>query len=202
MKEFYFLGNRLQKDFFMRATEKVAKELIGKILVRKYDNNYLAGEIVETEAYLPEGDMANHSAIAQTKRNAPMREEGGILYVYKIYGIHHCVNIVTEEKGRGAAVLLRALKPLHGIEIIQKLRNKFDIDILCKGPGNLAKAMNFDTDDNYKRVYDNDEIFVLDNKTKYDIIEDERIGISKSKELLLRYYAKSCNFVSGKTKKY
>lgn len=198
MKEFYSTGNRLQKEFFLQSTDKVAKLLIGKILVRKFDNFVFAGEIVETEAYLPYGDFANHSAKAKTSRNAPMLEEGGILYVYKIYGIHHCVNIVTEEKGKGAAVLLRALKPLDGIEGMQKLRNKKEIEILCKGPGNLAKAMNFSVEDNFKDVYDNDDIYLLDNFKKYEIVSDKRIGISKSQELLLRYYPKSCNFVSGK----
>ncbi len=200
MKEFYRSMNKIDKSFFLRDTDLVAKELIGKILVRKNNGEYLSGEIVETEAYLPEGDLANHSAQSHTKRNAPMREDGGIMYVYKIYGIHHCINIVTEEKGKGSAVLIRALKPHWGLDIMKELRKKDDEKILCKGPGNLAKAMNFSVYDNYKPVYNNDEIFLLENDKKYDIIEDNRIGISKSKELLLRYYIKNCNFVSGKTK--
>lgn len=195
------MSNKLQKDFFLRSTDLVAKELLGCKLVRYIGKTRLTGKIVETEAYMPFDDFANHSAIAQTERNAAMREEGGILYVYKIYGIHHCINFVTEEKGKGCAVLIRAVEPLEGIELMQQNRKTDDIKKLCKGPGNLAKAFAFTTDDNYKKIIDNNKIFILNSTENPDIISDKRIGISRSKELMLRYYIKNCNFVSGKIRK-
>lgn len=199
MKEFYIEKARiLEKEFYQQKTDFVAQELLGKIIVRKFGYQLLAGMIVETEAYLAENDFANHSTISQTKRNAPMREEGGILYVYKIYGIHHCMNIVTEQVNKGCAVLVRALKPIIGIETMKSLRNEKKLFNLCKGPGNLSKAFNFTTDDNYKSVTDNFEIFILDINESPEFISDYRIGISKSQNLKLRYYIKSCNFVSGK----
>ena len=118
-----------------------------------------------------------------------MFEDGGILYVYKIYGIHHCVNIVTETKGKGCAVLIRAIVPILGIDIMKNLRNNENIKTLCKGPGNLTKAFDFNTNDNFKSVCSN-ELFLQDFKhiSNNEIITTERIGITKSKELKLRYF--------------
>jgi DNA-3-methyladenine glycosylase len=112
--------NALSQDFFARATEKVARDLLGAVLVRRVGDTVLAGRIVETEAYLAEDDAASHSFRGRTRRNEAMFGEAGTLYVYRIYGVHHCANIVTEDAGRGAAVLLRALEPLAGIEWMQK----------------------------------------------------------------------------------
>lgn len=202
MKEFYpEKYSKLEKEFFLQPTAKVAKELPGKILVRETNKGTIAGKIVETEAYIPDGDPANHSTVAQTERNAAMREEGGILYVYKIYGVHHCVNIVTEQKGKGCAVLLRALEPVEGVEIMKKNRGNDKFRDLCRGPGNLAKAFGLTTEHNFASVL-NGEFYLLDNKTPEndEIIPDVRIGISKAADLELRYYLKNCNFVSGKKK--
>ena len=187
------LKNRLQKEFYLQRTEIVAKELLGKILV--YGN--LAGKIIETEAYIPENDEANHSARGKTKRNAAMHEEGGILYVYKIYGVHHCINVVTEEKDKGCAVLIRALQPVAGIDIMKKNRSKDKIEELCKGPGNVAKAFGFTTDDNYSSLL-SDHLYVVDDIDDREIVIDKRIGISKAVDLPLRFYFANDPYVSGK----
>lgn len=189
----------LNKKDFILSPEKVAYNLIGKVLVKKINGTYLAGMIVETEAYLYKDDFACHSAVGKTERNSPMFEEGGTLYVYKIYGIHHCANIVTEEAGKASAVLIRAIEPLIGKEIMQINRGIQKIENLCKGPGNVAKAFGFDKSDNFKSLI-TENLFIQKfyNFNKNQIIQSKRIGIKKSADLMLRYYLKDSKYVSKK----
>lgn len=186
---------KLKKEFYLRKTEIVAKELLGKKLV--YGNK--AAIIVETEAYIPENDPANHAARGKTMRNEAMHEAGGILYVYKIYGIHYCSNVVTESSGMGCAVLLRAAMPVSGIDEMKHNRNTDKIENLCKGPGNLAKAFGFNHELNFAAL-DSDELFIADDGEirQSEIIADKRIGISKAVELPLRFYLANNPYVSGK----
>ena len=142
-------SNSIPKNFFLQKTEVVARSLLGKVLVKKVRNNFLAAMISETEAYLSENDSASHSAAGLTKRNSAMFREGGILYVYKIYGVHHCINFVTEGDGIGAAVLIRSAIPILGINEMKINRKTDKLDNLCKGPGNLAKAFGFTLLDNF-----------------------------------------------------
>lgn len=185
----------LSKEFYEQNTEIVAKELLGKIFVF----GDISGKIVETEAYIADNDLANHSSRGKTNRNAAMFANGGILYVYKIYGIHHCINVVTETEGRGSAVLIRALQPLGGIEQMQINRNAAKIDTLCKGPANFAKAFGINLSHNFKSLL-SEEIYILNSNKENDqeIVTDSRIGISKSSDLLLRFYYANCKYVSGK----
>jgi len=192
--------NHLQKDFFLQKTEDVAKNLLGKLLVKlEVNGEILAGEIVETEAYLSSNDFSSHSAPGKTKRNSPMFGEGGILYVYKIYGIHHCINFVTEMEGLGAAVLIRALKPILGIDFMKRQRNNPGDKNLCRGPANLAKALSFTTNDN-NRLLTEPSLFIQDNENieEENITITKRIGITKSADLHLRYYISDSEYVSGK----
>lgn len=192
---------KLSKEFFLQDTQAVAKELLGKVFVKNYNGKLISGRITETEAYLPSGDLSSHSAVGKTQRNSPMFEDGGILYVYMIYGIHHCINFVTEETGKGAAVLIRAMQPLEGIEYMQKQRpNCKQISKLLSGPANIAKAFAFTKADNNKSLFSN-ELYIYDDGfqiTKNDIIITERIGITKSKELPLRFYLRNSESVSGR----
>ncbi|MEI6089613.1 MAG: DNA-3-methyladenine glycosylase [bacterium] len=187
----------LAQDFYLQDTELVARKLIGKVLVREIEGNILCGEIVETEAYIPFGDAANHSARGKTIRNAAMHEDGGILYVYKIYGVHHCINVVTEESGLGSAVLIRAIRPIKGIEYMQAQRGNSELIALCNGPGKLALAFSFNKDDNYADITQ-PKLFIQTNKdySNDDIINTTRIGIKIAAELNLRYYLKGCKYVS------
>ena len=192
-------NNRLSQSFFLQDPEKVAKELIGTVLCKKNNGSYLAGKIVETEAYLSRNDMSSHSYPGVTNRNKPMFAEGGILYVYKSYGIHHCINIVTEKEGIGSAVLIRALEPISGINVMISNRGVEEINRLCKGPGNTAKAYDFDLSDNYSSLTTED-LFIqnFSDNNKTEIINTTRIGISKSVDLMLRFYLKNSHFVSRK----
>lgn len=135
----------LPRGFYDRDTLTVAAELIGKVLVHRTAAGLTAGAIVETEAYIGESDPACHAAPGPTKRNAPLYGPPGVAYVYLNYGMHYLVNAVTEGEGSPAAVLIRALEPLEGVEAMQKRRggrgSAIDLSALCRGPGNLTKAL-------------------------------------------------------------
>jgi DNA-3-methyladenine glycosylase len=190
----------LPVEFFRRNTLVVAKELIGKVLVRIMpDASVIAAKLVETEAYRADGDLSCHAAVGKTQRNAPLFENGGILYVYKIYGFHHCVNIVTETDAIGSGVLLRAAEPICGIEAMKRNRNSGNLHSLCKGPGNLAKAFGFNLGDKFLPVTQ-PTLFV---QADQDFPEEEigcspRIGVTKSRDLPYRFFIKNSLFVSGK----
>lgn len=192
---------RLPKDFFLQPTEWVAKNLIGKLIVRRIDGQYIAAKIVEAEAYLSENDLASHSAPGPTRRNRAMFAEGGCIYVYKIYGIHNCVNIVTERENKGCAVLLRSGEPIMGFELMRKLRGNVPIQKLLSGPGNFARGFNFELSDNFKNLF-TEELFIqkFENLDETAIGVSERIGIARAKELKLRFYLKGSKFVSGSPK--
>jgi DNA-3-methyladenine glycosylase len=135
----------LARSFYERPTLTVAAELIGKVLVHETRSGIAAGMIVEVEAYIGEDDPACHAAPGPTKRNAPLYGPPGRAYVYLNYGIHNLVNAVTEAEGSPAAVLIRALAPLDGIELMQRRRARAggrtaEAD-LCRGPGNLTQAL-------------------------------------------------------------
>jgi DNA-3-methyladenine glycosylase len=154
----------LPASFYSRPTLHVAEELIGKVLVHEVRGRRTAGIIVETEAYIGESDPACHAAPGPTKRNEPLYGPAGRSYVYFNYGMHYLVNAVTEAEGSPAAVLIRALDPLEGIESMFRRRvavekrprrsissgGKCEIDLrgLCRGPGNLTKALGIDLKQN------------------------------------------------------
>jgi DNA-3-methyladenine glycosylase len=142
----------LTKSFYDRPTLTVAEELIGKVLVHRTRAGIAAGMIVEVEAYIGEADPACHAAPGPTRRNAPLYGPPGHAYVYLNYGIHNLVNAVTEAEGSPAAVLIRALEPLDGIELMQQRRlvsgGRADVAGLCRGPGNLTQALGITLDQN------------------------------------------------------
>jgi DNA-3-methyladenine glycosylase len=135
----------LTRSFYERPTLIVAAELIGKVLAHRTRAGVTAGMIVEVEAYIGEDDPACHAAPGPTKRNAPLYGPPGHTYVYLNYGIHNLVNVVTEPAGSPAAVLIRALAPLDGIELMKQRRarnsGRGDEESLCRGPGNLTQAL-------------------------------------------------------------
>lgn len=135
----------LPRAFFARATEIVADDLLGCVLWAQADGGLAAGRIVEVEAYLGENDPASHAGRGPTPRSRIMYGPPGVAYVYFIYGMHHCLNAVTEPAGRAGAVLLRALEPTVGLEVMAgrspRIRRPDD---LCRGPGRLARALGID----------------------------------------------------------
>ena len=136
--------SRLSRDFFTRDTLAVARDLLGQRLVRVLDGARLSGRIVEVEAYVGEEDQACHARCGRTERNAPMYGPPGHAYVYFIYGMHHCLNVVTEREGYPAAVLIRALEPLEGIEEMRARRGDRPDVQLTSGPARLCQAVDID----------------------------------------------------------
>ena len=171
---------RLDQKFFDQQCKELAVALLGTLLVRKVDGELLSGRIVETEAYLGIMDQAAHSYKGKrTSRNEAMFMKPGTCYVYSIYGIHHCVNISS--CGEGAAVLIRALEPVDGVHKMRELRRNFagkDIH-LCKGPGNLCKALNISKEQNQQDLINSNEIWLEadDTTCERQVSSSSRIGV-------------------------
>ncbi|HYX31679.1 MAG TPA: DNA-3-methyladenine glycosylase [Oligoflexus sp.] len=133
-------------SFYQKSAPDLAVALLGCPMVRRIGDQWVGGIITETEAYT-EDDEASHSFRGMTARNAAMFQKPGTLYVYRIYGIHFCLNISSGDEGRGEAVLIRSIQPLWGIETMRKLRlwpEPKPIKGLCNGPGKLAQALAID----------------------------------------------------------
>ncbi len=135
---------RIPRTFFDRPTLRVARELLGARLVRLHEGQRLSGRIVEVEAYIGQDDRASHARMGPTPRNAAMFGPPGHAYVYLIYGVHTCLNLVTEEEGFPAAILVRALEPVEGIEQQQRWRGNVPLRNLARGPGRLCRALGID----------------------------------------------------------
>lgn len=198
---------KLPIEFYNRNTLEVAKDLLGKILVRTIEDKPIMGKIVEVEAYLGPIDKACHSYnFKKTQKNEAMYGPPGTCYVYIIYGMYHCLNIVTEEEGMPCAVLIRAIEPLEGLDImaLNRFGKKYselkssERKKLTNGPGKLCQALNIDKSLNKKSLL-GDEIYILDNNEKFEIVSDKRIGIDyaeEAKDFEWRFYIKDNPYVS------
>lgn len=189
---------RLSREFFLQPTIEVAKALLGKVFVHRSVEGILAGRIVEDEAYSQE-DPACHCSRGKTQRNATMFGEPGHAYVYFTYGMHYCLNCVTQPPGTGAGVLIRAMQPLAGIETMMKNRQTDTVQNLCNGPGKLCKALGIDARMNGTDVL-GDTLFLVDDGTRYaEIVERPRVGIREAADWLWRFYpAEMVGWVSKK----
>jgi DNA-3-methyladenine glycosylase len=183
---------KLPRKFYSRDTKIVARELLGKILVHKK----CKGKIVETEAYLGFNDPG--SIGFRKVKNIPksLLKPPGHTFVYFTYGNHWMLNVVAKKSFLGA-VLIRALEPLEGIEFMKKERGTDEIKNLTNGPGKLTKALGINkTHDGLDLTGDN--LFIENHKESFDIVKTTRIGLSRGKEKLLRFYIKNNEFVSRK----
>lgn len=197
---------KLTNDFYSGSdVVKIAKKLLGKILVTTFCGNLTSGRIVETEAYAGVTDKASHSfGGRRTNRNEHMYGQGGISYVYICYGIHTMFNVVTNKTNTPDAVLIRALEPIEGINCMLQRTGKKQLDnTLTKGPGNLCRAMGIAK--THSGIYLNcDEIFIADDGFSFSdeaIAASKRIGIdSAGMDALLpyRFYIRGNQFVSGR----
>ena len=193
--------DRLSRSFYDRPTDLVARELLGKALLRCLDGQWLGGWIVETEAYLPNGDLASHSARGKTPGNAAMFGPPGTLYVYPIHA-KCCMNTVTEAEGSGSAVLIRAIEPVWGIARMQANRGTDDLRRLSRGPAMLCQALGVDRSFDNIDLLDAKHIMIADHGLDGSsrVTTTTRIGISKSKERKLRYFVDGSWFVSGRAR--
>lgn len=190
----------LPREFYARGPELVARDLIGKLLIRDTTSGRAGGIIVECEAYLSRRDPACHASRGQTRRNATMFGPPGHAYVYTIHN-RWLLNAVTEPIGTPSAILIRAIEPLWGLEQMQQRRGTEILRDLARGPGRLAEALAID------RTYDGwdltlgQELWIAQVPTNghpLKILRSSRIGISSAKHRLLRYFATGNPFVSGK----
>lgn len=187
-------GRQLEEKFFLRPAEVVAKDLLGKLLVRvEPDGEVLAGRIVETEAYLGTADAASHAFRGRTARNAVMFGPPGRAYVYFTYGMHYCVNAVCGPEGEATAVLLRAMEPMRGRERMVELRDvsaSVKDKILTGGPARLAEAMGITRkrDDGKPLVSAASDLQVREDGFRVARVKvTKRIGITKAEEMELRF---------------
>ncbi|WP_337044584.1 DNA-3-methyladenine glycosylase [Emticicia sp. 17c] len=186
----------LPKEFYEKYdTVSLSKKLLGCTLVHDSQEGRTAGIIVETEAYL-HNDPACHAYRKKTPRNAAMFEGAGVSYVYLIYGLYHCFNIVSGEKNIGEAVLIRALEPVEGIELMQTRRGTKDIKNLCSGPAKLVTAMGITPDFNFLPLYADEFYCIPPDNEDFEIVTTTRIGITQGADLLYRFYIKGNKFVS------
>ena len=195
----------LKVEFFDRDPRRVARALLGKLLIRKTPFGLLAGRIVETEAYLGEDDAAAHSFAGKTARNAVLFGPPGRAYVYFIYGNHYCLNASCMPDGVAGGVLFRAIEPIVGVEQMAAargitVRKESDLRKISSGPGRMAEALGV------TRERDNDKSFVSarsdlrigdDGYRVGRVVVTPRIGIVKSAAMPLRYLVAGNPFVSG-----
>jgi len=193
----------LGEEFFEKDAVSLARDLLGKYVVF----GGFVGRVVETEAY-HEDDPASHSFLGKSFRNAVMFGKSGVAYVYFIYGMHHCFNVVCGGSGRGEAVLIRAVEPIEGVDEMKKNRRVDDIKNLCNGPAKFCQAFGISRMQNGTSLADGKGIYFCEDfenggkprttraNTDFEVVATTRIGISKGVDLPYRFYIKGNLFVS------
>lgn len=176
-----------------KSTLDVAPRLLGSLLVRVTARGTMVGRIVETEAYLGQDDPASHSDRGLTTRNAAMFGGPGRAYIYRSYGIHWCLNVVTEPIGCGAAVLIRALEPVSGIELMRANRQCED---LTNGPGRLTQALCITGDLNECDLTKPGDLYLLKGQMQHSYESSTRIGITRGADLPWRFFDPQSKWVS------
>lgn len=185
------------RDFFKVPAAELAPQLLGKILVHRTDDGVTSGMIVETEAYEGGHDLASHAARGETPRSKIMFGESGVSYVYFTYGMHYCFNVVCDKAGTPGAVLIRALQPIDGIDLMKKRRQKHELTDLCSGPAKLCEAMGISLHENGENLFGKKLYFEIgENIARKKIASGPRIGIRKSIELPWRFWLKDNPHVS------
>lgn len=192
------LGKILPADFYSRETEVVSRELLGCVLECTTPEGKASGIIVETEAYIGEHDPACHAAAGRTKRTDPLYGRPGIAYVYFIYGMYWCVNAVTRAEGLPSAVLIRALEPLSGIDLMRQRRGRARSDReLTNGPGKLCIALGIGAAHNGASLQRGGLVIREGERVaERDVVVAPRIGIKKAADWPLRWFVRGNEFVS------
>jgi DNA-3-methyladenine glycosylase len=190
---------KLTRDFYAQPTACVARQLLGTLLVRVHPQGITAGMIVETEAYIGPEDQASHASRGPTPRAAIMFGSPGFAYIYLIYGMHHCLNVVTEAEDYPAAVLIRAVEPIAGVDLMQKRRQINERRLLTNGPGKLCQAFAIDRHLNAADLCA-DVLFIENSgEPPDDIVATTRVGVDYAgpwKDQLWRFYIRDHSSVS------
>ncbi|MBW3628644.1 MAG: DNA-3-methyladenine glycosylase [Gemmatimonadetes bacterium] len=194
-------ASALPVSFYDRGADEVARDLLGCMLVSEIDGQRVVGEIVETEAYVGADDEASHGhrRFGVTRRNAVMYGRPGITYVYRIYGMHWCVNAVTSTEGYPAAVLIRAARPIDGMDAARARRPGRPDRDLMRGPANLCRAMSIDGHHNEHPLaspplWIGPGVAIPDDR----ISRGPRVGISRAVDDPLRFWIRGSEWVSGR----
>ena len=182
---------KLARDFYEQRTVQAAQGLLGKHLVRVHPDGITTGIILETEAYVGLEDRASHASRGRTPRTTVMFGPAGFAYVYVIYGLHHCLNAVTEPEGYPAAVLIRAVQPREGLDLMRARRRKQEISLLASGPGRLCQAFGIERGLSGVDLC-GDTLFIEDHHVSpADIVATTRIGVDYAgpwKDMPWRFY--------------
>ena len=188
----------LDESYFSQDTLALARSLLGRILIHRSPEGTTSGMIVETEAYLSRNDPACHASRGKTKRNAAMFGPPGRAYVYFIYGMYYCFNVVSNDEGIGEAVLIRALEPLSGLKLMEKRRRKSKTVLtLANGPGKLCAAMGIDKRLNGLPLFNAPFYLGRGKDIEPDLIKSSgRIGINQARDKPWRFFIEGNLFVS------
>ena len=192
------VGRRVPRSFFLRPTPVVARDLLGRVLVHDSPEGPTAGIVVETEAYLRD-DPASHSFRGRTPRNASMFGPPGRAYVYLVYGLHRCLNVVTAPAGIGEAVLLRALEPIDSLDLMRLRRGSVRDRDLCNGPGKLVQAMGIGLAHDGVDFMRGPIRFLepeVRSRVRASVVRGARVGITRGTDLPLRFHLRESGFVS------
>lgn len=194
---------RLKYKFYQKDAVQAAKDLLGKIIVRKYNGKTIKAKIVETEAYSGVEDKASHAYNnKKTKRTAPMFKQGGHSYIYLIYGMHYCLNVVTATEDNPHAVLIRAVEPIKGLKYIKENRKikSSKIQDLTNGPGKLSQALKIDKSLNGCNLVESKSLYIIESqKEKFKFDSSPRINIdyaAEYKDKEWRFFIKKNNYLS------
>ena len=195
---------RMNHSFFRQDTVELARKLLGCLLVHRTTDGVAGGMIVETEAYVGAVDKACHAYQNRSERTEIMYQDGGYAYVYFIYGMHHCFNVVTGSQGEGSAVLVRALEPVIGLDLMQYRRNTKLLEGLCSGPGKVCQALGVTKNEYGLDLCDPASPLRLiryRNIPDKQIVATPRINVAYAEEAAAwpwRFYVKGNAFVSVK----
>lgn len=188
----------LPRSFYARDTVVVAKDLLGKYLVRQTDDGDIVTRIVEVEAYRGSDDPASHAFKGKTPRNQLMFGKAGFAYIYFIYGNHYCMNVTTEKEKIPGAVLIRAIEIIEGLELALKNRKTRSPKNLSNGPGKLTQALHITNKQNGLDLTKPKELFIIDRliNENFKVITASRVGIKLGREKPWRFYIKNNKYVS------
>jgi DNA-3-methyladenine glycosylase len=188
----------LPREFYSRDTRVVARDLLGKYLIRHLNDENIVAKIVEVEAYRGSDDPASHAYKGQTPRNQLMFGKAGFSYVYFTYGKHYCLNVTTEKEGIPGAVLIRAIEIMDGLELARRNRKANSLVNLSNGPGKLTEALNITKIHNGLDLTERNELFIRHSEIdrSHEITVSRRIGIKAGSEKLWRFYIKDSTSVS------
>lgn len=184
--------NTIPREFYSQDTVRVAKKLLGKKIIRIIGKQVVSGVITETEAYRQKDDPASHAHKKMTERNRAMFEEVGKAYVYFTYGMYYCFNVVARDSRHDAgAVLIRAIEPQDGINIMKKNRGIDNLRNLTNGPAKLAQALQITKKQYGLDLTEKGELFIIeDTEKRQKIISSPRVGITKATENLWNFKIK------------